>query len=551
MNRVLLIPTVLLLILGSVCLFITRSHTAGTRPLVFCNADDIKTLDPGKMSWQNDIRTAMGMWEGLTAYDPKTLEPVPGVAESWTISPDGKTYTFHLRSSARWSNGDPVVAQDFLFAWQRVLTPATAADYVNLFFPIKGAEDYYNALDKNVTPAPSFSSVGIRSPDPHTIVIELANPCGYYLDLVAFSPYYPLHEKSMRPFLLDPADPAKGYDGAWTRPPAVVSNGPFQLTEWLFKRHLRLTFNPYYWDRAAVKTDTILIQALDDPRTALLAYQQGDVDVLSFVPQQFGELLLKQRDEKQRTDIQYRPVFGTYYFVYNCQKKPFDDKRIRKALALAIDKKKLVEEVTRMCQAPCNLLVPPDSIPFYRSPAGLPMDIAEARRLLAAAGFPGGQGFPAAEILYNNEAVHEKIAQAIGQMWQANLGIAVTFRGIERSSFGTDRRQHNFTIARGGWYGDYMDPATWLDLAKTNDGNNDGLFSSPAYDALLKQAAAEPDRDKRFAILRRAEQLLVEDEFPFIPLYQYSDGYIFDPAKIEGLDLNVRLLTQFKYIHRK
>lgn len=559
MNRVLVIPSVVLLLLGVVAFVLSRDPggavgagaEAGGRPIVFATADDIKTLDVGKMSWMNDIRVAMGLWEGLVSYEPRTLEIRPGVAEKWEVSGDGKTYTFHLRAEAKWSNGEAVRAGDFVFAWQRVLTPATGADYINLFFPIAGAEDYYNALDKKEAGGKAdFSSVGVSAPDERTLVVRLRNPCTYFLDLCAFAPFYPLHEKSMRPYLLDAKDPTKGYDGRWTRPPQLVSNGAFYLKEWQFKRHLLLAPNPYYWDRGNVKTSGIIVKAYEDPRTGLLAYQEGAVDVLSYVPRQFGEELLGQRDRGERKDIHFRPVFGTYYYILNCTRKPLDDKRVRKALALAIDKEQLVTKVLRMGETACDVLVPRDSIPGYSGPKGQGMDVAAARKLLAEAGYPAGKGFPTLDILYNTESTHLQTGQAIGQMWKNNLGIEVSYRGLERGSFGTDRRTHNFMVARGGWYGDYTDPTTWMELVKTGDGNNDGQFSSGAYDALLAKAAMEADPGKRFGILREAERMVVEEEFPLLPLYQYSDGFIFDEGKIENLYLNVRLLTEFKWLRR-
>ena len=556
MNRILLIPSIALLLLFIIGYALSGGHIAtpansADRPIVFANADEVKTLDVGKMSWANDIRTAMGLWEGLVAYHPETLEILPGVAEKWEITPDGKTYTFHLRSSARWSNGDPVGARNFLFAWKRVLTPSTGADYINLFYPIAGAEAYSAALGGPHPETADFSTVGIHSPDDHTLIVQLAQPCTYFLDLCAFPPYYPLHEAAMQPFLLDRADPSKGYDARWTRPPHLITNGAFFLKDWQFKRELVLQPSPFYWDRAHVKATSLIVKAYEDPRTALLAYQEGRVDAMSFVPQQFGEELLAQQNSHKRNDIHFRPVFGTYYYILNCTRPPLTDKRVRKALALAIDKEQIVTHILRMGQKTVTQLVPPDSIPGYASPAGLPMDVEEARRLLADAGYPDGKGFPTLDLLYNNESIHLQVAQAIGQMWKNNLHIEISYHGLERGSFGTDRRTANFTIARGGWYGDYTDPTTWLDLFKTGDGNNDGRFSSPAYDALLEKAAAEPNPQKRFALLHDAERLLVEDEFPAIPLYQYSDGYIFDPDKVDNLNLNVRLLTQFKWLCRK
>jgi oligopeptide transport system substrate-binding protein len=225
---------------------------------------------------------------------------------------------------------------------------------------------------------------------------------------------------------------------------------------------------------------------------------------------------------------------------------------VRKALALAIDRKKITDDVVRMHNRPLGLIVPPDAIPGYKSPAQLEPNIEEAKRLLAEAGFPNGRGMDSVEIVYNTESIHEKIAQAIGQMWETNLGVKVTYRGLERGSFATVRQvEHSFVVARAGWYGDYSDPTTWLNLAKTGDQNNDGLYSNPEYDALLDKAAAAPDARMRLDLLSQAEALIVQKEFPFIPLFQTADGFIFNGEKLGGVDANVRLLTELKWIHRK
>jgi len=548
MIRVLMVPTVFLLVLGVGCFLLSAKSSSKTdeSAITFCIGDEIKTLDPGRMSWMNDIRVAMCIWEGLTAYDPDTLEPVPGVAESWEVSSDGMVYTFRLRKDTLWSNGDAVTAADFIFAWRRVLTPSTGADYIGLFKYIVGAEEYTDALDKNESA--DFSTVGISSPDPHTLVVRLKAPCSYFLDTCAFPPFFPLHEKSMRPFLLESGT----YQNNWARPPYIVGNGAYVLREWKFKQFLAFEPNPNYWDRRNVRCEKLFIKSITDPRTSLLAYQQGSVDVVQFPGNpQFGEDLIAARDAG-RNDINYRPVFGSYYYAFNCTREPFNDPRVRKALALAVDKDKIVNDVTRLKQQPLGVIVPPDSIVGYTSPTPLAMNIDEAKKLLADAGYPDGKGFPTVEILVNSEVKsHEIIALAIGQMWQKSLGIQSICRSIERSSFGEARRAGNFTVSRAGWYGDYVDPTTWLDILRSTDGNNDGKFSNPAYDALLDQAATEHDSRKRLAILSEAEALLVHEQFPIIPLYQYSDGLIFDPERIEGLSLNVRMLTPLKWIRRK
>ncbi len=552
MSRVLLIPSLLLLALAVLCFALSGGgvRAGAPRTITIANADEIKTLDVGRMSWMADIRTAMALWEGLLAYDPVTVKPVPGTAASWDISPDLRTYTFHLRPEAKWSNGDPVTAADFEFAWKRVLTPATGADYIELLYTIDGAKEYAEALGRGEKP--DFSTVAVRAVDAHTLVVRLKFPCSYFLDLCAFPPLFPLNEAAMRPFLLTDSKGVQSYNGIWTRPPHLVTNGPYYLADWKFKEYLLLEPNAHYWDRGNVKTDRLIIKAISDPRAALLAFDSGTVDCLTFVPQQFIEDLLAQKDPEKRRLIHYQPVFGSYYFEFNCTRGPLQDKRVRKALCLAVDRQKIVDDVTRMHQKPLGVIVPPGAIPGYVSPQGLGMDIPEARRLLAEAGYPGGRGLPPLEVLFNNEAIHSQIAMALGQMWKNNLNVDVTYRGIERGSFGPERREaHNFDIARGGWYGDYPDPTTWLDLAKSTNGNNDGRFSSPAYDGLLEAAAKEANPSKRLAILSEAEKLLVTDECPFLPLYQYGDGYMYDDRKISGFDVNVRLLTQLKWIARK
>jgi oligopeptide transport system substrate-binding protein len=550
MRRILLLPTLFLLALGALCFLLSAGpftrRGAAARPIVVGTVDDIKTLDVGKMSWANDIRCAMALYEGLTMYDTRgRLQPIPAAAASWDISPDRTTYTFHLRPEGRWSNGDPVTAGDFLFAWKRALTPATGADYIGLFKSILGAEEYTAALEKK-QPPPALP--GIKQIDGLTLQVQLKSPCTYFLELLAMPVFFPLHEQSMHNFLLKDGS----YDEAFTQPPHLISNGPFQLTAWRVKRDLTFTPNPYYWDQANVHCPALRIEAVSDSRAALMKFESGEMDLLTSLPTDFSDAMLQQqRDQHKWPEAHAMPVFGTYYYVFNTARKPFDDKRLRKALALAIDRRKITD-ILMTGEAPLGLLVPPKTITGYPSPKELPFDVDTARKLLAAAGYPNGRGLKPIELLYNNEARHSKIAQAIGQMWQTNLGVAVTYRGLERGSFGTARREsHDFDIARGGWYGDYPDPTTWLDLFRSTDGNNDGKFNSQPFDGLMARSDAEPDPARRFALLQQAEDMLVNDEAPFIPLYQYADGFLYDENKLKGAELNSRTLIQLKWIRRE
>jgi len=546
MTRVFILPTILLALLGGVCLLLTSGRTPRADQITFASQADIHTLDPQQMSWTQDLRVAMALWEGLLTYHPVTLAPAPGCAQLPQISADGLTYTFQLRPHLQWSNGEPLTAQDFADSWQRALDPATSNKYVALFFKIAGAQAYNQACVRSGTgPRPDFSAVGIRVLDPVTLQVTLVDPCPYFCDLVAFPPFYPLHLRARQKAV------AAGHP--WTHPPYLVTNGPFVLKEWDFKNYLRLDPNPYYHDRAQVHCAQLrLVTYPDQENAALLAYQSGVVDILSWVPQQYiGPELIAQQRAGQRHDIFFQPVFGTYFYVFNCRQAPFNDARVRQAFTLVIDKRQLVEDVLRMGQRPLNVIVAPDAIPGYSSPRGLVRDVPRAQALLAAAGFPEGRGFPAVDLLYANEGIHVTAAQAIGQMWERHLGVRVVYHGVESKQFNRERQAHHFAVARGGWYGDYLDPTTWLDLAQTGSGQNDGQFSDPHYDALLAKAQRQTVPAQRLALLTEAERYLLEDQCAFMPVCQYSDGYVYDPARIAGCAPNVRLITQFKYLRRR
>ena len=549
MRQTLLIPSLVLLIVGSICFYISTPHRQGANAITFCEAGQIHTLDPDKMTWMQDIRVAMGLWEGLAQYNPKTLQPIPGVAKSWKISHHGLTYTFYLRRKARWSNGRPVTTADFLFAWKRILQPSTAAGYVTMLFHIAGAKAYFNSLAAGRHPA--FASVGVKAPTPYKLVVTLAHPCGYFLSLMAFPPFFPLNPAAMARFRstahgLSP----EHYDPRWTRPPYLVSDGPYRLAAWKFHQYLELRPNKYYWDRQAVKCPALYVRNFPDSQSAFLAYQSGAVDVLSFVPTLFAPALLRQQRRHLRDDVHYRPVFGSYYYNINCRHKPLNNPLVRRSLDMAIDKRAIVEHILRLPDRPLEVLVPPESIAGYVSPHGLPMNIPAARKLLIKAGYPGGRGLPVFKFLTNSgAAINIRIAQAVAEMWRHNLGVRVSIHQEESKIFNQDVVQGNYDIARAGWYGDYMDPTTWLDLFRTGNPNNLTGFSNPRLNLLLHEASRQADAARRFALLHQAEKLLVTRWMPSIPLFQYSDGLMYNPKRIGGISTNVRMITLLKYTH--
>ena len=463
MRRVLLIPTILLFLVFAIGFALSggpfTKEGAAKRPINICTIVDIKTLDTGRMSWMDDIRAAMALFEGMTAYDVKDkLQPIPAAAEKIDKSDDGLTYTFHLRPDGRWSNGDRVVADDFVFAWTRALRPSTGSDYIGLFRAIEGAEEFTAALEKDPKANPSLP--GVKKIDDLTLQVKLKSPCTYFLDLMAMPVFFPMNERAMRPFKLKDEE---GYDTSFAQPPNLVSNGPFMLRQWLAQKSMTMALNPHYWDKENVHCPELRFIPISDSRTALIMMQSGEIDLLTYTPSDFADAMVMQHQQQGKwPELHTMPVFGTYYLVFNCSAPPFDNPKVRLALSLAVNRDDVVR-VLNAGQKPLGLLVPPDSINGYKSPVGVPTDIARAKQLLAEAGYPGGKGLKTIDFLFNTESTHGKIAQAVGQMWETQLGVTVKYNGLDGGGFRAARQKdHDFDVARGGWYGDYPDPTTWL-----------------------------------------------------------------------------------------
>ncbi len=552
MRRVLIIFSGLLMLIFVGGFWISGGDAVRSRAIIFCQAGQIHTLDPAGMTWMQDIRAGLALWQGLTQYNPTTLRPIPGVAKNWTLSANGRTYTFHLRRRARWSNGDPVTSANFVFAWKRMLQPATGAGYVEMFFHIAGARAYFDALAKTRGRPRPFSSVGIKTPDLHTLIVHLNAPCPYFLDLMAFPPFFPLNQQSMARFAVRNGASFSYYNLRFTRPPYLVTDGPYRLTAWKFHQYLEFKPNRYFWARSTVHCRELRIVSFSDSLSAFRAYQSGAVDVLSFVPPEFTAALLRQQQAGLRHDVHYRPVFGTYYYIVNCARAPLDNPLIRRALDLAINKKQIVDDVTRLHEKPLTVLVPPGTIPGYHSPHGLAMNVPEARRLMRRAGYPDGRGLRPLKFLTNDtDSMNMLVAQAIAQMWQRNLGVRIRIATEESKAFNQDCVQGNFDIARAGWYGDYMDPTTWLDLFVSGNPNNHSRFTNRQYDQLMERAESKADPARRLALLTDAERLLVDRYMPALPLFQYTDGLMYHAREIGGIRSNVRMITLLQYIHWK
>lgn len=553
----------------------------------FINRGSITTLDPAAMSWMQDIRLALTVWEGLSTYHPETTEPIPGCAFEPQISEDKRTYTFQIQPNARWHNGDPVTAHDFVYAWRRAFEPGTAADYAFFFDHIDGVKQYTAWRIEETTRIGEIvdiakkqaerdahlaeandrfgKTVGIKALDDNTLQVRLVRPVAYFLDLTAFSIFLPVHRSSAEAFKSIGDNGLIYYNEQWAKPEHTLYNGPFYINEWKFKRHMRLPANPYYWDADAIKLKSIEMLDVDDPNTCWLMYAGGQVDWVSSLDMNYAPKLISSsaspfdiafnKTGTERNDIHAFPAYGTYFYNFNCTEKlpdgtpnPFLDIRVRQAFTMAVDKQQLVDQVVRRGNTIATAFVPPGSLAGYPQVEGLPYDPQRARQLLAEAGYPDGRGFPEAVVLFNTGSTHGDIAQAIVGMWERALGVSGRVEGKEVKTFREDKKNVNYVICRASWYGDYGDPTTFLDMFVTGNGNNDSGFSDPKYDAILEEAEKEADPQKRLDMLADAETYLINDGLPLLPLYHYVNVFAFDPDRIRNLHLTPRMMTMMKVI---
>lgn len=552
-----LVPT---LFVAAGCGFQSEEPRTDGAELRFISNAPVDTIDPQATSWLVDFRVIEGLFEPLLRVNPATLELEPAAAEAMPeVSADGLTYIFRLRQDAKWSNGDPVRASDYVYGWSRALLPDLAADYAGLFFCIDGAEDFFTWRSEQLAGfAESNQSaqdlweqsqrrfaqtVGLEATDERTIRVRLRAPTAYFNELVAFAAFMPIHQNSASLFMdLDPDA------GLWTMksayfsdPSNLVGNGPYKLTEWTFKRRMILDQNPHYWNKAAMGNTRVVMEVNSDEGNALLNYTQGQYDWfpnLATSSPQAPDLA-----SSGQPYVHTAPAAGTVFYVFNCRPtlddghpNPMADARVRRAFAMSVDRDLIVTSITRLNEPTATTMTPPGVIPGYEPPtdAAPPFDPEAARKLLADAGYPNGEGLSGLTILYNTEAPHEKLAAALAKMWQTQLGVTVQLEGVEKSRFRQRRKNGGYTISRGNWYGDYRDPTTFLDLFRSNDGNNDTKYNSPAYDQKLKDASAEIDPVKRFALLREAEALMLADA-PIVPLHQPIIMELFDPKKVKNI----------------
>ena len=582
----------------------------------FVNGTEIKSVDPHAITGQPEGRIVHALYEGLCNWHPEMLEPTPGVAERWEISPDGRVYTFYLRPNARWSDDSPVTAADFVYSFRRLLDPETAADYASQLWYLKQGKKYTSgdsllapgdpveielhtapagaaphargrlefgklkeiiasplpaagetAVEENTaqgsvadspdaeiaqsadsppvekalaTPvlpgrvfvveiagqslrfretdgvgAPllpgerpcrrvllDFRTVGVEAIDETTLRVTLENPTPYFLSLTGFYPLYPVQRNCLETH----GEPN------WTRPENIVTNGAYRLAFRRVRDVIRLEKSATYWNRAEVKLRVIDALAIESQTTALSLYLTGEVDWLPGPPPTVIKPLMAEMPD----DLRLGDSFQTSFFRCNTRRAPLDDARVRRALAMAMDREEIIRTITQAGETPAFSLTPP-GVKDYPPEPTFGFDVAAARALLAEAGYPGGRGFPRLGLLYNESEGNAAVAQLLQAQWRQNLGIDISLQQEEWSSFLARARRGDYTLVRGGWIGDYRDPHTFLEMFQTGNGNNQTGWGNARYDELIAAAERESEPAKRWAYFREAEQILGQ-EMPILPV---------------------------------
>ncbi|HEV3270635.1 MAG TPA: peptide ABC transporter substrate-binding protein [Candidatus Methylacidiphilales bacterium] len=483
--------------------------------LTLCNGDEPQTLDPAIVTGQLEGRICVSLFEGLTTRNAKG-DVIPGMAESWERSPDGLMYTFHLRPGIKWSNGDPVTASDFLNSWERVLNPVTGSEYAYQLYYLVNGEAYGTGKLKD------FSQVGVKAPDEGTLVVNLAHPTAYFLELTTLQTLCPVHLATV-----------KKYGNDWTKPGRIVSNGPYVLKEWRLNDYILLEANPYYWRRVPIHRIKVL--PTSSPTACFNLFYSGKTDLILDTRSIPSTLV---QDLRKEPYFHSNPYGATSFVCLNVKRKPFDDVRVRKALALALDKEDIVTKITRAGEAVADTLVPPGSA-GYTPPKGLGYNVAEARRLLAEAGYPNGQGFPDVKLLFPVRGTGPQVATEMQALWRRDLGItSIHLEGQEWKVYLNTQDLMDFDLCLSGWIGDYNDPQTFIDMFVTGGGNNHTGWGDAEYDQMLATSENTADPAQRMKILSNMEKILVVDQAPIIPVCFWVGMSLYYPGKLGGLEPN-------------
>ena len=485
-------------------------------------ASEPESIDPALNTAVDGAVMINHMFEGLYKWIDDgngVAKLVLGQAESVDVNAEKTVYTFKIRENAKWSDGQAVTASDFVYSWQRLVDPATAADYCYMADILLNANEIM-AGEKDK------SELGVKAIDEHTLEVTLHTPCPYFEEIMAFPSLMPVRQDMIE----------KGGD-QWTFDLSTyVGNGPYKMESWEHNSKIRLVKSENYYDYAKLGPNAINFALMDDANAIYAAFNSGQLNFIEEVPVAEIPTLIEQGK------LNIDKYIGTYYVCFQTQKAPFDDVRVRKAFSLAIDRNYIVEQITRTGQVPASGFVPygvNDALGIegddFRTVGGNYMDVSkeayeanceEARRLLAEAGYEGGAGFPVVEYLYNTSDNHKAIGEALQQMWQDELGVTVNLVNQEWNTFLQTRKEGNYSIARNGWIADYNDPMSFLDMWMTGGGNNDAQYSNAEYDALIMQAKSTSDAAERMRLMHQAEDILMGEDVVHAAIYFYTNKYM-------------------------
>jgi oligopeptide transport system substrate-binding protein len=486
-----------------------------SRTLLLGNQSEPADLDPHLAQSFTDGNILNALFEGLTVLDERSSQPLPGAAERWQASADGLTWTFHLRPGLQWSNGDPLTARDFVYSFRRILTPALGATYAYMLWPIDQAEAF------NRGDLTDFNAVGVQAPDDLTLVIRLAQPTPYLAALATHATWFPVHQASLERW----GDGGRR-GSAWTRPGNLVGNGSFTLAEWVPNARLVVAKNPRYWDAANTQLERVVFLPIESAEVEERAFRTGQLHI-TFATPPSKIPALQQRDP---SPLRIDPLLNTWYLNFNTARPPLDQPRVRRALALAIDREAISRAVFNGSRLPAPSFTPPNC-GGYDPRAQVPLDYAAARRLLEEAGYPRGEGLPVMPMQVLNDSFLPRVAETIQEMWQRELGVRITIEPFEQKTWLQNQQSKSHTLGLMGWVADFADPITFLELFTSENGNNWTNWSHAEYDRLVTTANAAPDATARLEQFQQAEEILLT-EAPITPVVFGARTHLIHPAVI-------------------
>ncbi len=507
--------------------------TVATQEITFALQNQYDNIDPGITinSFANPFM--VNLFEGLVSYDLDNVL-VPGCAESWEISDDGLTYTFTLRDGLKWSNGDDLTSEDFLYSYQRVLTPSTASQFGFIMTDyIYNAQEFTDGLV-------GADELGISAPDEKTLVIQLKNITPFFLDILAISAYYPVHQETVE------ANP-----DTWTlKAETYISNGPFMLDSLQFGENAKLIKNPYYHDADAVSLEALNLRYILEPSTALSAFESGEIQGSNIVPP--ADMSRLRSDSN--SGLQMANTYATTYYSFNCLSEPLDDPKVRQALSLAIDRTAIIENVLQTTDEPATSLVPPgyvvDGVDFVDGRSDFNIkpnaNIELAQELLAEAGYPNGEGFPTLRLGYYSDTVVKKVTEAMQQMWKDNLNIDMNIEVADWAVFYSELQADDFDIAALGKSADFLNPLSFLLTNESSNLLNISNYHNPDFDEVFAEAMTTSDPQEAMKLMRESEVILMED-MPILPLYYRTKTYMLS-TNIEGFNYSPLGIPHFKYV---